>query len=45
MSVDPDQLASERPADQDPHRKVQELRWYRTHQHMSKKLPSFDVKK
>ena len=25
MSVDPDQLASERPADQDPHCKVQEL--------------------
>ena len=25
MSVDPDQLASERPADQDPHYKVQEL--------------------
>ena len=24
MSVDPDQLASERPADQDPHCKVQE---------------------
>ena len=25
MSVDPDQLASERPADQDPYCKVQEL--------------------
>ena len=25
MSVDPDQLASERPADQDSHCKVQEL--------------------
>ena len=25
ISVDPDQLASERPADQDPHCKVQEL--------------------
>ena len=24
MSVDPDQLASERPADQDPHRKVKD---------------------
>ena len=28
MSVDQDQLASERPADQDPHCKVQELTYY-----------------
>ena len=27
------------------HNKHAPLRWYRTHQHMSKKLPSFDMLK